>query len=206
MAWFRKTAPAEPLPVTMAAVKLGDRFLAVGVRDPALIAALAVKSGLTGTACAVDADETRVQQAAQAIERDGALAEVVRAPFGMLPYDTGSFDVAVISDLLPTLTADVRSRCIAETLRVLRPGGRALVIEAARRGGFGALVNRHAIDATYDGPVKALKDEGFAAVRILAETHGIIYAEGIKKASPGTREMTPAVDRDRLAGDPAGPV
>jgi ubiquinone/menaquinone biosynthesis C-methylase UbiE len=181
--WFRKTAPAELLPVTMAAVKLGDRFLAVGVRDPALIAALAVKTGLTGTACAMDADEARVKQAAQVIERDGALAEVVRAPFGMLPYGDGSFDVAVISDLLPTLTADVRSRCIAETLRVLRPGGRAVVIEPARRGGFGALVNRQAIDPTYGGPVKALKDEGFAAVRIIAETHGITYAEGIKRAS-----------------------
>jgi hypothetical protein len=57
------------------------------------------------------------------------------------------------------------------------------VIEPARRGGFGALVNRQAIDPSYGGPVKALKDEGFAAVRILAETHGIIYAEGIKKKS-----------------------
>jgi ubiquinone/menaquinone biosynthesis C-methylase UbiE len=180
--WFRKGAPAEPLPVTMAAVKLGDRFLAVGVRDPALIAALAVKSGLTGTACAVDADEARVKEAALAIEREGALAEVIRAPFGMLPYDEGSFDVAVIPDLLLTMTTDVRSRCVSETLRVLRPGGRVVVIEPARRGGFGALITRQAIDPKYDGPVKALKDEGFAAVRELAQHHGVLYVEGIKKA------------------------
>jgi ubiquinone/menaquinone biosynthesis C-methylase UbiE len=180
--WFRRSAPLEPLPVTMAAVKLGDRFLAVGVRDPALIAALAVKSGLTGTACAIDVDEARVKQAALAIEREGALVDVIRAPFGMLPYDEGSFDVALIRDLLLTMTTDVRSRCVSETLRVLRPGGRVVVIEPARRGGFGALINRQAIDPNYDGPVKALKDEGFAAVRELAQHHGVLYVEGIKKA------------------------
>jgi ubiquinone/menaquinone biosynthesis C-methylase UbiE len=180
--WFKKTPQTEPLPVTMAGVKLGDRFLAVGVRDPALIATLAAKAGLTGTACAVDADEQRVKHAALAIERDGVLADVIRAPFGMLPYDEASFDVAVIRDLLMTLTPDVRSRCVSEVLRVLRPGGRAVVIEPAPRGGFGALLNRQTVDPTYQGPVKALGDGGFAAVRELAERDGIVYAEGIKKA------------------------
>ena len=58
----------------------------------------------------------------------------------MWPYDEGSFDVAVIPDLLPALTPDDRSRCVSEVLRVLRPGGRAVVIEPAPRGGFGALL------------------------------------------------------------------
>jgi demethylmenaquinone methyltransferase / 2-methoxy-6-polyprenyl-1,4-benzoquinol methylase len=180
--WFRKGAPTEPLAVTMAGVKMGDRFLAVGVRDPALIAALAIKTGLTGTACAVDADEDRVKPAAIAIEGHGALAEVTRAPFGMLPYGDASFDVAVIRDLLMTLGTGVRSRCVSEVLRVLRPGGRVIVIEPALRGGFGALLNRQTRDEGYPGPTKSLSDEGFAAVRVLAESDGVIYAEGIKKA------------------------
>src|SRR4051812_24222134 len=166
----------------MAAVKLGDRFLAVGVRDTALIAALAIKSGLTGQARAVDPDAALVEKARATVEREGALVEITRAPWGMWPFDEGSVDVAVISDLLPRITPDARTHCIADTLRVLRPGGRVVVIERARRGGVGALLHRDSVDPTYPGPVAALKEEGFAAVREIAERDGVIYVEGIKKA------------------------
>jgi SAM-dependent methyltransferase len=197
MGLFRKTAEGDPLPVTMAAVRLGNRFLAVGVRDPALIAVLAAKAGLTGTACAVDEDGDAVTKAAAAIEAAGALADVTQAPWGMWPYDDGSFDVAVVRDLLPGLTSYERHNCVSELLRVLRPGGRALIIEGAPRGGFGALLSgwrgspttglsRNTAGSpnasTYEGPVKALKDGGFAAVRLLGEVDGVLYAEGIKKA------------------------
>jgi demethylmenaquinone methyltransferase / 2-methoxy-6-polyprenyl-1,4-benzoquinol methylase len=197
MGLFRKTAEGDPLPVTIAAVTLGNRFLGVGVRDPALIAVLARKAGLTGTACAVDADEAAVKKAAAAIEAAGVLAEVICAPWGLWPYDEGSFDIAVIRDLLPALSSDHRAQCVSEVLRVLRPGGRALVLESAPRGGFGALlsgwggspstgVSRTAggsrTASAYEGPVRALKDGGFAAVRLLSEVDGVLYAEGIKKA------------------------
>jgi ubiquinone/menaquinone biosynthesis C-methylase UbiE len=185
MRFFRKSAPAEPMAVTMTAVRLGNRFLSVGVRDPALIAILSAKAGLTGTACAVDADESAVARAAAAIERDGALADVTHAPWGMWPYGDGSFDVALIRDLLPGLTPNERSRTLWEVVRVLRPGGRAVVIEPAPRGGFGAMLSRQTMDADYlttGGPLQALKDGGFAAVRVLAEVDGTSYVEGIKKA------------------------
>src|SRR3954468_12607879 len=102
MGIFRKSE-GEPLAVTMAGVKLGNRFLAIGIRDIKLIAALAMKAGLTGRSCAVDADPGRTATAAAAIEREGGLVEVAQAPWGALPYDPGSFDVAVARDLLSTL-------------------------------------------------------------------------------------------------------
>ena len=173
--------------MTMAGVKLGQRVLAVGTRDPRLTAQLAVKAGLTGRACLVDADGDALAQAAAAIEQEGALIEPTRAPYGMWPFDDSSFDVAVMSDLLSTLTPDVRVRCVAEVLRVLRPGGRALVIERAQRGGIlGVLGGSRAAPASegrYRGPLDTLRDNGFAAVRQLAETDGVTYVEGIKKAS-----------------------
>ena len=74
MGLFRKSAAVEPLGVTMAAVKLGERMLAVGARNPTLTARLAVKAGLTGRACVVDDDEARLAKAAAAIEQEGALS------------------------------------------------------------------------------------------------------------------------------------
>jgi len=186
MPFFRKSPAGDPLAVTMVGVKRGDRFLAVGMRDTPLIAALAAKSGLTGRACAVDADEARVTAGAAAIEREGALIEAVRAPWGMLPYDAESFDIVVMRDLLMTLPVQARVLAANGVYRVLRPGGRVVVIEPAPRGGFvGALLNRQQGDPDYvtaGGAVAALTQAGFGAVRQLAEHEGQVFVEGIKRA------------------------
>ena len=186
MQFFRKASQTDPLAVTMAGVKLGDRFLAIGLGDPPLVAAIAAKSGLTGRACGVDADEGRVGRAAAAIEREGALIEATRAPWGMLPYDEGGFDVVVVRDVLMLLPAQARALAAGEALRVLRPAGRVVVIEPAPRGGFvGALLNRQRADPDYaesGGAVTTLTRAGFAAVRQLAEQEGQVFVEGIKRA------------------------
>src|SRR5215471_14558964 len=168
MGIFRRSQ-SEPLAVTMAGVKLGDRFLSIGVRDPALVAALAVKSGLTGRACAIDADADRASSGAAAVEAEGALVEVAQAAWDALPYDEASFDVAVARDVLSALSPDQKTRCASAVLRVLRGGGRLVVIEGGKR----ARVDANAL-------TPALKDAGFAAVRVLAEAEHMIFVEGIK--------------------------
>src|SRR5436309_6114365 len=144
----------------MAGVKLGDRVIAFGTRDTAFIAALAAKAGLTGRAAVVEEDQTRATEAAAGIEREGALAEMTRAPWGMLPFDDASFDVAVMKDLLMTLPRDARANAVAEAHRVLRPGGRLLVIEPAPRGGFGAVSGRQRAVDDYRGPLETLSVTG----------------------------------------------
>jgi ubiquinone/menaquinone biosynthesis C-methylase UbiE len=182
--WFRKRDDIETLPVTMADVRLGNRLLAIGASDPALIAELARKTGLTGRVCVVEPDADRAAHAATAIERAGALVETVNAPWGAVPLESDSFDVAVARDVLLAIPADVRARCLGDAFRLLRSGGRIVVIESTARGGLASVLSRKAADSDYyqsGGATHALTAAGFSAVRVLAERDGAAYIEGAKR-------------------------
>jgi SAM-dependent methyltransferase len=179
MKLFKKSETLD-LPVAMSGVKLGDRLLVIGCSDPSLIARLALKVGLTGRACAVDESPARVAEAARLVERDGALIEAAEAKGLSVPYESEAFDLVVLRDSARPAT-DVRSRAACEALRVLRPGGRCLIVDGSTRSG---LLWRsspgHAGNAS-EAAVNALTAAGFAAVRALAEREGLTFVEGVKK-------------------------
>lgn len=185
MRFFRDTDD-DPLVVKMAGIKMGDRLLVLGCGDPVLIARIAVKTGLTGRAVAVDDQEGRTAHAAEVATREGALIEPFTAPWGALPFDSDSFDVVVVRDVLPGLDASRRAGCVAEARRVLRPGGRCLVIESAPRSGIAGLISRRQVDPSYasaGGAARALETQDFRAVRTLAERGGQLFVEGVKARS-----------------------
>jgi SAM-dependent methyltransferase len=64
------------------------------------------------------------------VDEAGARAEVVAAPAESLPFDDSSFDTAVFTLVLCTVPDPVAA--LAETARVLRPGGRLLFVEHVR--------------------------------------------------------------------------
>ena len=70
--------------------------------------------------------------------------------------------------------------------RVLRVGGRCLVIERSMRGGLGALFSRQSLDRQYaaGGALSSLKAEGFRGVRVLSEREGVSFTEGTKPTEP----------------------
>lgn len=186
MFWLKKAAPAEPLAVSMAGVKLGDRLLVLGCGDPPLIAQLALKTGLTGRACALDEDAARAGRAAEIAQREGALVETLTATWTRLPLEADAFDVVVIRDVLAHLDRHRREPALAEVLRVLRAGGRCLVVERAGRAGLAALLQPRAVNAEYassGGAERALSAAGFRATRTLAERGGLTFAEGVKGAA-----------------------
>jgi SAM-dependent methyltransferase len=175
----------ESLAVSMASIKLGDRLVVLGCKDPVRIAQLAVKTGLTGRACAIDAREALTTRAGDIAAREGALIETFTAPWEALPLDRESFDVAVIDDVLAHLEAGPRMACVLDVHRVLRPGGRCLVIDPGTRGGIGRFNRGPAStpDSGYisrGGAVAALESGGFRAARVLAEREGLVFAEGVK--------------------------
>ena len=96
--WFRPTA-LDPLSVSMAGVKLGDRVLVVGCGDPRLIAALAAKAGLSGRTCAVDESPDLATEAGRVALKEGALIETSVATPHALGFDRESFDLVVLRDV-----------------------------------------------------------------------------------------------------------
>jgi SAM-dependent methyltransferase len=191
MKWFPlRKSPREELAVPMVGVKLGDRLLVVGCGDPMLIAQLAIKTGLTGRAFALDEDARAVEAAAGTAAREGALLETATAPCGALPLEPASFDVVVLRDVLPYLTAALRDGCVTEARRVLRPGGRCLVIDGAVRGRRAPATGSDPAASDYtaeNGAVNVLLRSGFKAARVLAERDGLVFAEAINPAQ-ATRE------------------
>ena len=177
--------PGDPLAVSMAGIKLGDRLLMLGCGDPWLVARLAVKTGLTGRAFAVDADPTAARAADALAPREGALIETAAAPWSALPVESDSFDVAVVRQVLAGIAAAERARCVAEIHRALRPGGRCLVIDQAPASGFRGLLTRSASPDDYavrDGALHVLQAAGYRAARVLAAREGLIFTEAAKGA------------------------
>jgi ubiquinone/menaquinone biosynthesis C-methylase UbiE len=183
---FLKRQDPYLLVVSMTGAKLGDQLLLVGCAQSERLGAVAAKVGLSGRALLVAPDESSAERGRKGAANAGVLVDVEIAPPMRLPATGDEFDLAVVDDtagLLGTMRAEDRVAAIRELARVLRPGGRVIVIGAVTRGGLGALLTR-----TQSGPpfvasgdaIKALEADGFRAVRTLAEREGLVFVEGIK--------------------------
>jgi ubiquinone/menaquinone biosynthesis C-methylase UbiE len=184
MKWLRR-ASREPLVVSMAGVKLGERALILGTADPVLVAGVGTRSGLTGRTCVVGESDAAVRSAVSKAEADGALVEGFAGPWSALPFDEASFDVVLLRDILPSLPPDGRAGVLAEVMRVLRPGGRVVVIDNASSGLLGGWLGSETGRRFYaeeGGAARALENQGFKAVRPLAERESMVFTEGARAA------------------------
>jgi hypothetical protein len=163
----------DPLHVSMTGVRMGERFLQIGVRDKALLAGLAAKVGLSGTSAvaAVDAEDAARARAIGA--KVGALIETYDIDQGRAwPIAENQFDMIVVDDTagsFAALDAGARVACLSNAFRAVRPGGR---IE---------MIARLQSDARGYEPLSELTAAGFAPVRVLADRDGFRFIEGLKR-------------------------
>ena len=164
----------DPLHVSMTGVRMGERFLQIGVRDKALLAGLAAKVGLSGTAAvaAVDAEDASRARAIGA--KVGALIETYDIDHGRAwPIADQQFDMIVVDDTAGSfagLDDAARLTCLGHAFRAVRPGGRIEVIARSKS------------DARAYDPLGELGAAGFKPVRELAERDGFRFIEGLRPA------------------------
>lgn len=179
---FRRSDNPSALAAGMAGTKMGDRVVQIGCAHGGRLAAIAVPVGLSGRAVAVVPDETSAARARKGAAHAGVLVEVETAPPTRLPFEDGAFDVAVVDDttgLLGSMRPEDRVTTVRELVRILRPGGRVMVMTTMPRGGLGALFSRAQTGPPFD-PSPSLQADGFKSVRTLAEREGLRFVEGIK--------------------------
>ena len=183
---FLRKSRIEPLPVTMSAVRMGERVLQIGVDDPAVASAIAAKVGLSGTAAIAVIDDRDAARAQGAAGNAGILVDVKVTPLAPLPFDDNSFDLVIVHSargLLSSLDVNSQTAAMREWHRVLRHGGRVMTIEAGAVSGLKSFIHPRRSDHGYEGRggvVSALETAGFRPVRLLADREGYKFAEGIK--------------------------
>lgn len=183
MAIFKKFKGETDLRLSMAGLRLGDKVLQIGGGDPRLVAMLAAQVGLSGQASALVPDDEAAGPIRRAAQARGTLVDVKVAPLRTPPFAQGWFDLVVIPELIGAMRPHERVGALQGARHVLRVGGRCLIIEAAPRGGLGALFSGRALDPHYrsqGGAEAALLAEGFKPVRTLAERQGMLFTEGVK--------------------------
>ena len=179
---FKRRGDPHQLVVGMIGAKMGDRLLQIGCAHAGRLGAVAAKVGLSGHAVAVVPDDRSAARARGGAAASGALVEVERSTVDRLPLADGAFDVAVIDDtdaLIGRLHANERTSAFRELFRVLRPGGRAVLIARARGGWLGALGPLRQGGRAFDAE-SGLRAEGFRSVRTLAEREGLRFVEAVK--------------------------
>jgi ubiquinone/menaquinone biosynthesis C-methylase UbiE len=135
----------------LAGVNRGERIVDVGCGTGTLAIAAKRRVGEAGEVVGVDASREMIARA-----RRKAAKESVDIDFGLaaaetLPFPDATFDAVLNTTMLHCLPPDARGRAIAEMRRVLRPGGRALIVDfggpaAARRSPFGRMRPHRAFD------------------------------------------------------------
>lgn len=183
---FLRKPRVEPLPVTMSAVRMGERVLQIGVDDPTVASAIAAKVGLSGHAAIAVGDERDAARAHGAASSAGVLVDVKVAPLASLPFESDAFDLVVVHGmhgLVSSLDAGARLAAMREWRRVLRHGGRVMTIEAGPATGIARVFKPRRTNQAYaaaGGVVGSLETAGFKPARLLAEREGYKFAEGIK--------------------------
>lgn len=187
--FVRRGPDPHTLSVSMTGVKLGDRVAFVGVPVAARVAAIAAKVGLSGRAVALTPDEDAVARVNRAAADAGVLVDIEAGAVTRLPFTDGEFDITVVDDtgaMLEELNDGDRSTVVREVARILRPGGRLLVIGGAAPTGLAKLISKQpASPLVLSGHVNALLAQcGFGIVRTLAEREGLVFVEGLKPRTP----------------------
>ncbi|MES2886712.1 MAG: bifunctional demethylmenaquinone methyltransferase/2-methoxy-6-polyprenyl-1,4-benzoquinol methylase UbiE [Pseudomonadota bacterium] len=116
--------------VAVARLQPGQQVLDLAGGTGDLAKAFAKKVGATGCVVHTDINEAMLRQGRERLTNEGTLLPTVLCDAEVLPFAEASFDLVSVAFGLRNMTH--KDRALAEMARVLRPGGRLLVLEFSK--------------------------------------------------------------------------
>jgi demethylmenaquinone methyltransferase/2-methoxy-6-polyprenyl-1,4-benzoquinol methylase len=116
--------------VGVAAVQPGDKVLDIAGGTGDLARAFAARAGAQGRVVLTDINEAMLRVGRDRLLDEGLVLPTIACDAEHLPFADGSFDLVSVAFGLRNMTH--KDAALAEMCRVLRPGGRLLVLEFSR--------------------------------------------------------------------------
>jgi ubiquinone/menaquinone biosynthesis C-methylase UbiE len=127
-----------------ARLKAGELVLDVGCGTGTLAIAAKRRVGPAGSVHGIDASAEMIARASNKAKKAGVEVTFESGLAESLPFPDGYFDVVLSTVMLHHLPGQLRQRGVREMGRVLKPGGRLLVVDFAGGGhGHGPLARFH---------------------------------------------------------------
>lgn len=121
--------------INLAQLRPGESVLDVGCGTGSLTMAARWRVGAQARVCGIDPSAQMVARAQRKAARQGLLIDYQVGVIERLPFADHTFDVALSSLMMHHLPDDLKRQGLAEIARVLKPGGRLLVLDVSRPSG-----------------------------------------------------------------------
>jgi len=115
--------------IALAGLRPGDSVLDVGCGTGALLLEAEKRSGVDGTMVGIDVEPAMIEQAKKRADKAGSRATFAVASVDHIPYPDNTFDVVFSTLMYHHLNETQRSAAFVELERLIRPGGRLVVVD-----------------------------------------------------------------------------
>jgi ubiquinone/menaquinone biosynthesis C-methylase UbiE len=157
--------------IQLAGLSAGESVLDVGCGTGTLAIAASRRVGSGGKVSGIDASIEMIARARSKAAKAAVDIDFRIAPAEALPFRNATFDAVLSTTVLHCLPSAARARCVSEMARVVKPGGRLLLIDfggpaQGRRSLIGHL--RHHREFNLLEVVPVLREAGLEDIRSAA--------------------------------------